>query len=314
MSNDPNTQTTNQETNESNEAQPDLKTAEGRGQHMAQIALQQPERIPAKFRKQDGTIDVDALAKSYTELESRMHGAPGTDPTSADVSGSNQSSETTTESLLEAETGQQSTAGEDGSATSFAEALADPKQPEPNKAWEQAQQELSTKGELSEATTKALTEMGVPEAIIQSTVSAFKLQQQQSMERAAELVGGKEQLTATFEWAKKNLSVEQRKELAKALQGPNGEMVLAGLHAKAQSAGATPEVTAGTQVDTSYNGPSIAPDQNATIKPFADQQELQAAMTDPRYYSDPSYRRMVAKRLGAGVGVDPSKYDDSPVT
>jgi hypothetical protein len=127
------------------------------------------------------------------------------------------------------------------------------------------------------------------------------------MAKAAEIVGGADRLKATFEWAKSNLPADQRAKLVADLQGPNGELVLRGLHLQASAAGNMPPVT--TAVDTSLGEGAMAPAANANIQPFTDPQEQQAALSDPRYKTDPAYRLIVMKRIGAASGIDPTRYD-----
>lgn len=261
---------------------PNPQSAEG----MVQLALKNPNAIPAKFRGEDGTVDVDALTESYRALERRMSGAPDPEPPADPEPEPEAPAPTPTES-----------------SDSFEDALADPEPAALQETWARAEREMQSSG-LTDATKAELTKAGVPESMITMAQQAVASKRQQDMAKASEIVGGKENLDRVFGWAKQNLSAEQRQALARDLQGPNGEMVLRGLADRARSAGALGET--GTLQDPD-SGPPVS--ANRKVTPFRDMAEMQAAMADPRYQSDPDYRLEIAKRIGAARGIDPSYYD-----
>jgi len=280
-------------TDEQNPA-PDLGTPEGRAEASVRLALNNPSQVPAKFRGEDGTINVDALLGSYLELERRQSGEPvnvvreaprAPEPAPAPAP---------------------APAPEQGT---FADALNDAPRVEPNQAWDALRNEIATTGSISDQTREQLRQLGVPTEVVENTAAGLRAKQQADMARAAELVGGKETLDATLSWAKQNMSAEQRKSLLRDLQGPNGEMILIGLKERARTAGALGE--SGTLVEV--NGGAM-PSANSQIKPFRDAAERQAWMSDPRYRTDPDYRALVYKRLGMNTGLDPSVYDQGIIT
>lgn len=260
--------------------------APGSAEGMVQLALKNPSNIPDKFRGADGTVDVDALTESYRALERRMSGAPDPEPEpDPEPKGPAPKQEPETPS------------------GSFEEALSDPEPATLQETWAQAEREMQAGG-LTDATKAELTKAGVPESMITMAQQAVATKRQQDMAKATEIVGGKENLDRVFGWAKQNLSADQRQALARDLQGPNGEMVLRGLADRARSAGALGEQGSLQDPET---GPPVA--SNRKVVPFRDMAEMQAAMADPRYNTDPDYRMEVAKRIGAARGIDPSNYD-----
>jgi len=279
--------------------QPDLGTPEGRAEASVRLALNNPSQVPAKFRGEDGTVNVDALLGSYLELERRQSGAPDADNVVHEAPRN--------EAPPPSPVDPPAPSPEQGT---FADALNDAPRVEPNQAWDALRSEIATKGSVSDQTQEQLRQLGVPDEVVTNTVEGLKAKQTADMARAADLVGGREALDATFAWAKQNMPAEQRQRLLADLQGPNGEMVLLGLRERARAAGAFGEP--GTLVDTQGGGP--APPANSQIKPFRDAAERQQAMSDPRYRTDPDYRAMVYKRLGMNAGIDPSAYDQGVVT
>jgi hypothetical protein len=289
------------------QAQPDLSTAEGRADHSVKLALNNPQNIPAKFRKEDGTFDVDAMTQSYIALEQKMSGGGSPDPTpdTSSGSGGEQSSDGQDPLSSLADAQSQSVTSEESSGSesgSIEDALSDPK-PQPFD-WQAAMHEVSTTGKVSDQTMANAKKAGIPEEAIKFAAAGYKAQQSSHFDKAAEIVGGKDALNATLQWARENKSSEERKALIEGIKGPNGVMILRGLHAEATTA-MRPE--GASLVDTGKSGSALAPSSNQ-VKPFRDQAELMAAIQDPRYKSDPDWRRQQEMRAAVTAGMDAKRF------
>jgi hypothetical protein len=261
------------------ETQPDLTTPEGRAQHNVNMILTNPSSVPEKFRKEDGSVNVDEILASYSELERRQG------------SGSSAEPPPTAETAKE-----ESTASVQQADKTIAEELADPPASSNDELWAKAQKELASGGVTSE-TRQALIAAGVPEAVLEATAAAFKAKAAETRRAMAEKVGGEETLKRMLDWAKK-LPGEERQSLIAALGSPGWETALLGLKARATAAGRLGEQ--GQLVDPTGDG--VPPSAASDMRAWANPREMQAAMRDPRYGTDPAYTAMVETRCIFSTG------------
>jgi hypothetical protein len=280
---------------------PDLTTPEGRQEHAVTMILTNSEAVPAKFKNADGSVNVDALVQSYAELEKKQGTPVAPKPTTSD---DDQPAASVADLVGE------DTKSDDDEAVSITDLTQDPTpQPtEANKVWEAAKAEVTTTGNLTKATVEALRSAGVPDDVIVTTVNGYKAAMAASTQKAAEMVGGMDQLKATLEWAKANFNDVDRKTLVQQMQGPNAQTVLLGLHAQARAANALPSPKV-DMIDTSEGGSAIQP--QGKVVPFRTAAEAQTAVADPRYNTDPDYRRQVYRRTLATQGMDPDLVDQN---
>jgi hypothetical protein len=240
---------------------------------MAETAAQAVGNVPAKFINADGTVNVTEMAKAYTELE-RAKLSPETtvpDPTPAPVE---PSADTATP------------AGDE----SITDILNKPDETPDTLDWDAVRTEIATTGKLSDETLGKLKEAGVPADLVQAAVDGAALKAKTQMARAAELVGGAENLKAILEWARGQYSETERQALATALEGPLAETTLTGL------AEAYKVAQPGKLVSTAGDPASgMAPGQKKIIG-FANDKEMFAAMDDPRYQYDPEYQEEIRLR------------------
>lgn len=131
---------------------------------------QRPEFIPEKFwNDEKGETDLEALAKSYSELEKRASSAAG--PIADDVQAGD------VRTLVEA-------AGLNFNAMS---------------------DELAASGDLSRETRAQLTQAGFSEGQVNTYLAGFRAEGQQLLAAAHSAAGGQEQFEAMQEWAAGNL-------------------------------------------------------------------------------------------------------------
>ena len=272
---------------------------ETNAEKMVQFSLAQPDKVPAKFRKADGSIDVDVMLQSYTELERRQSNAaaPETAVTVEDPAtavAETPKVDTSIETLLQ------------GMAS-----LGDDTKPADNAtldaAWTAAEMEAST-GSMSQASVDALVAAGATPGMVSLLTTQAKTVQNQRVAAATELAGSEENLQKVLSWAKAKLPADERQVLAQSLAGPSAMLVMQGLIAQARAGGAFGEQ--GTLQSVAGHPPVSS---NAALREFTDGTEYLAAMQNPLYTTDPEYRRTVAKRYAITVGKDPARFDSVPM-
>lgn len=145
--------------------------------------------VPEKFRRDTPEATLEALSKSYTELEKMKSGAKP---------------EAKTENLEIPDKTEEPTkpAAEDGlSKTDQA------------KIWSVVEQELGSQG-LTEETVKQLQETyNVPPGLLAQLNGLVSETRAARTEQAARLVGGEENLSDLLQWAGANLSAEEKADL-----------------------------------------------------------------------------------------------------
>lgn len=156
--------------------------------------------------------------------------------------------------------------------------------------WQAIQSEITEQGDLSEETRQAAKTAGAPDYILDTMVRAHKQELAQAAKEAADLVGGPQQLKELLAWAKENLSPEDRTSTAAALSSPSWKLAIMGLARLRESA------------DPRKNEPKTTVDgkpspTNTKLQPFASQAEMTAAITNPKYHTDPAYRKEVEDRI-----------------
>lgn len=166
--------------------------------------------------------------------------------------------------------------------------------PEPTQdEWNTWTSELATTGQLSPESREAIkSKFKMPDNVIDGYVSGYQLKLRQTADRAAELVGGQDNLKAVVEWAQQSLKDDERESVNSALRSPGWENVLLGLKARMDQ---TSPVKGEPQ---RFEGVAKA-GVPASIEPFANKREMVAAMQDPRYKTDSKYQNWVYTKLRA---------------
>ena len=218
-----------------------------------------PEWIPEKYRH--GTVDeaMQALAKGHKELEAHLGQRP------------DDSDEDTEEG--DAEEGDE---GGDKPTSHFR--LAD------------LESEFVEKGKLSPETYAAAAKDGWTQSEVDSYIAGQQALAQQLITRVHNMVGGEEAYTEMMAWAQTNLSEAQVNAYDEALMGTNQngvDLAVTGLKALYEAKnGKMPGLVKGD-----------GDKQSGNVQPFASQEEMKTAMRDPRYATDPAYRKQVERRL-----------------
>lgn len=221
---------------------------------------QRPEWLQDKF------ATVEEQAKAYVELQ-KLLGSRQPPPG---------------ETLEGGETGTSSEGGQEGAARQAVE--------QADLDFDALTKEFRENGKLSEESYKALEAKGISRSVVDAYVEGQKALANQLRARVAASVGGEETLNAVLEWAGGVLTEAEIEAYDNVLaSGDENAIRLAvmGLHARyAAEHGQEPSLVGG---GGNTGGP--------TVRPFNSNEEIVAAMSDPKYDSDPSYREEVARRL-----------------
>ena len=247
----------------------------------AAAMAQKSGQVPAKFIGEDGTVNVAALADSYRALESKQSA-----PAPVEAMPQAVAAEAPAPEAIAPTTPQ----------TTMAEMLEAPAAPATS-VWTKVEAEQRS-GAISPETIAELRTSGVPESVINNYTSGVKAQATARTNAAADAVGGVDNLQKAMEFARTSLAPEAMESFKASLNGPLWEATLKGL--ALQAGVGAPSAPAATSPATS--GPSATPSTDA-IAPFNWQNEMTAAIRDPRYKFDTDYQRFVQARIRANAGV-----------
>jgi len=149
-------------------------------------------------------------------------------------------------------------------------------------------EEFIENGTLSDEAYNALEEANIPKEFVDSWLEGQQVLVEQTRSEVFNMVGGEEQYSEIITWASNNLPEHEIDAFNAAIETGDKSLamlVVQGLSAKYQATnGVEPSLVQG-QASTSVGGSyqSVA--------------EVKAAMSDPRYSSDPAYRKTVAEKL-----------------
>lgn len=227
---------------------------------------ERPDHIPEKFWK-DGQVDVEALAKSYSELEKAKSKGEDKPQEAAKTADQVTPEEAATASTEQAQTALESV-GLDYNAISA---------------------RFQETGELAAADREALNKAGVPDGMIDAYIQGQQARLSAFEASITDTVGGKEEYTKMAQWAAKGLPAAEVAAFNSVMEKGDvnaAKLAVAGLKSKYEAAmGAEPQLQKGGTLP-----PSVG-------DVFRSNAELVKAMQDPRYRSDPAYRNDVIQKL-----------------
>lgn len=223
-----------------------------------------PESLPEKFKS------VEDLAKAYSELEKKLGQPKQAEETKEDENKQSDSEEPKDEEK-EAEKPEDQT--EDPKTHNLAK----------------FSEEWAEKGELSENSYKELQKLGYPQEFVDTYIAGFQALQDRQVGEVYKTVGGEENYKAMTEWASANLPENEVASYDDIITGNDPsqtKLAVKGLWAQYTEAnGKQPKLIGGSQSST------------GSVTPFRSTAEVVKAMSDPRYSTDPAYRKDVEKRL-----------------
>jgi hypothetical protein len=161
--------------------------------------------------------------------------------------------------------------------------------------WKQWTVEFATKNDLSPETLDTIKKKtNLPESIINEYMIGQKAKLEIAYSKAADLIGGKDQLAKMFDWASKNLSQAEQTSINQNLASPAWDIALYGLQAKyakatGTSKAAEPKQTAKGQV-------SVASTQQGVVA-YQTKREFMFERNNPKFNVDPKFREYVEQRM-----------------
>lgn len=180
--------------------------------------------------------------------------------------------------------------------------ITKPKEPEYGAVgaddWTRWGREIDQNGDLSEATKKEVAKrLNADPIVVEQMVRGRQAMQKQAFDQSASVVGGADNLKRILKWAGENLPAEEITAMNQGLQGPASQSILMGLNARYQSATAT-QVTQPEPAVSTPNAVTGKPSKpGPEAQAFLSELEMKAAIADPRYRTDPTFRQAVEKRI-----------------
>lgn len=149
------------------------------------------------------------------------------------------------------------------------------------------QQEYNETGQLSEDAYLALQEVGIEPQMVDTWIAGQEAIADQQIDSIYNMVGGEQAYNQMLEWAGDNLQPWEMDAFNDQIESldANSMFAVQGLMARMQNDEGSPPIL--------YQG---EPSQYSAPK-YDSLAQLTSAMSDPRYASDPAYRREVTSRL-----------------
>jgi hypothetical protein len=233
---------------------------------------QRPDNVPEKFwDAEKGTVNTEALLKSYAELERTRSQAPAQTPEAPEG-----------EPKADA-----APVGEDGKITKAQEPAAPEGSPLTD-AIAAAQREYAEGKQVSDETVASLEKLGIPREVFALYLKGVEAQEQATVTAVHTIVGGKDAYEEMARWAAKALTDAELDAFNTALDNEAlRENAVRGLYARFTEA-------------RPNEGNMIAPTGNSSAASgdvYTSRDQLIADQKDTRYQSDASFRQQVQDKL-----------------
>ena len=233
--------------------------------------------VPDKFKNEDGSVNTEALAKSYMELENKMHSQPS-EPTPEPEPVTDSGPDAVVEELRVPEVPEGAAEVEEQAAqvgltkTDLSDMT----------------QEIMRSGSISEEQRASLNERGIDNAVIEVVVEGQRARMRQQYSQAADIVGGSDRLSKIFGWAAHNLDDVQRAQINAGLASNASEITLRGLASMYDVAAAnTPR---SQEPQEGNRKPGQSPAGREVVQGFASKQEYYKASEELQ--KDPNNLRL----------------------
>lgn len=239
--------------------------------------------IPEKFKDKDGNINVEALLKSYKELEKTKGNTQ--EPTKETSNNDTPNTET------------QDKPNNDKPSLKI-ESVEDAIKIAHDKGidFTKLDLEFAKNGSLSDETFKMLEEKGITKDVVNSFLEGQQAKATIIRNEILASVGGEDEYNKMVKWAINDLKPEEIAAYNHAMSTNNKgfiDLAVNGLKAKYVAAnGQAPNLVSG-------RSPSTSETNSAS---FNSQAEMINAMKDPRYINDPSFRAEVLAKIQKGFG------------
>ena len=158
----------------------------------------------------------------------------------------------------------------------------------PQQGLDKYYEEYAEKGELAETSYSELAKLGLDKTLVDSYIEGQNLISDTNTKQIQEIAGGKEEYIELVNWASDNLSDAEVRVFNDMVEGGDIETAKFAVQGLMAKAGANPKQA------SLFEGTSDAVSKDA----FASVAQVTEAMNDPRYETDPAYRRMVEEKIG----------------
>ena len=233
--------------------------------------------VPKKFLNEDGSVNVEAMAKSYSELEKKL----------------SQPKAQTQEEPKEAPKEDKPTEEQPNKETPQVESEQQARELVSSKGidFDALTQEYNTLGGLTPKSYEALEKAGIPKETVDAYVQGQFALAEKFQGEAMDMVGGREAYNEMAEWARTNMTPGQLQAYNNAVASRDPDVIkfaVGALKAQYENAnGYSPK----RQLMGSTNS------SGESIKPFMSRTQYVDAIKDPRYERDSAYRAEVVERL-----------------
>lgn len=150
------------------------------------------------------------------------------------------------------------------------------------------QTEYSANGGLSDETFESISKSGIPRDVVESYIAGQEALASRIRTDMYSSVGGEENYGSMMSWASNNLSESEINSYNNVMGSADSnqiQLAVRGLHAQYQSdTGSNPTLLSG-------NTPANAGSRFESVA------QITAAMRDPKYQTDPAYRKTVEDKL-----------------
>jgi hypothetical protein len=174
----------------------------------------------------------------------------------------------------------------------------EPVVPDLNENWNVWQRELATTGDFAPETREAIkSAMRVDDGVVDTFIAGQKALRKDAYNNAADVVGDHKTLDTILEWAGESLTEAERNDLNAMLAGPSYKTALLGLKTRFDLEQASKPKS---QEPARVRGENVSDAQEQPkLEIFRSRQEMNAAISDPRYKMDPNYRQLTEMRISA---------------
>ena len=158
----------------------------------------------------------------------------------------------------------------------------------PQQGLDKYYEEYAEKGELAETSYSELAKLGLDKTLVDSYIEGQNLISDTNTKQIQDIAGGKEEYTELVTWATDNLSDAEVKVFNDMVEGGDIETAKFAVQGLMSKAGANPKQA------SLFEGTSDVVSKDA----FQSVAQVTEAMNDPRYETDPAYRRQVEEKIG----------------
>jgi hypothetical protein len=158
----------------------------------------------------------------------------------------------------------------------------------PQEGLEKYYNEYAETGELTEQSYAELAKQGLDKTLVDSYIEGQQLISDTNTKQIYDVAGGKEQYTELVNWASNNLSEAEVKVFNDMVEGGDIETAKFAVQGLISKSGANPKQP------SLFEGTSDTVSKDA----FGSVAQVTEAMNDPRYETDPAYRKMVEEKIG----------------